>query len=97
MDLPPSVQRVIDRGVRDLNPERIVIFGSRGRGDSHPTSDFDIAFFGVENISAWPHFAADMIYEPPTLYHLDVMRYEMIPPEMQASVDEDGKVVYQRD
>jgi len=97
MDLPRSINRIIDRGIRELAPEQILIFGSRARGDHHDKSDFDLAFFGVSNKRAWQEFSADMIYEPPTLFRLDVVRFETVPPELQASILRDGKVIYRRD
>ena len=97
IEIPPSIQRILDRAVADFQPSKIVIFGSRARHDNRPTSDFDLAFFGVQDAKAWAHFAADMIAEPPTLWGLDVMQYEKVPPEMQASIDRDGVTLYVRE
>jgi len=40
--LTPHFNRFLDRLVRALQPERVVLFGSRARGDYRPTSDFDL-------------------------------------------------------
>ena len=37
----PQLQEVIKRIVATANPEKIVLFGSRARGDHRPDSDFD--------------------------------------------------------
>lgn len=43
---PPSVPEQIDRMVKRIvmrfNPERIILFGSRARGDAGPDSDVDL-------------------------------------------------------
>lgn len=97
IEIPPSIQRILDRAIAEFQPSKIVIFGSRARQDNRPTSDFDLAFFGVQDSKAWAHFAADMIAEPPTLWGLDVMQYEKVPMEMQASIDRDGVTLYVRE
>ncbi len=40
--LTRGFQRFLERLVRALDPERVVLFGSRARGDYRPTSDFDL-------------------------------------------------------
>ena len=37
-----NLKRAVDLIVDSAHPKKIVLFGSRGRGDSHPESDFDI-------------------------------------------------------
>jgi predicted nucleotidyltransferase len=43
---PDAMQRAIDgmvvRIVDEFDPERIILFGSRGRGDARPDSDVDL-------------------------------------------------------
>ncbi|MBW7926564.1 MAG: nucleotidyltransferase domain-containing protein [Fimbriimonadaceae bacterium] len=96
VELPRSIQKAISRAVRECEPEKVVLYGSRARGDNHPVSDFDLAFYGVRNLGAWHEFAADMAYEPPSLFELDVVRIEAVSPELRAAIERDGKVVYQR-
>ena len=40
--LPPAFRRFLLRLRREVRAERIVLFGSRGRGDHHRESDFDL-------------------------------------------------------
>lgn len=94
IEIPPSIRRILDRAIADFQPTKIVIFGSRARQDNRPTSDFDLAFFGVRDSAAWANFAADMIAEPPTLWGLDIMQYEKVPAELQASIDREGVALY---
>lgn len=58
---PPADQDVLDQVVRRLvdvaQPERIILFGSRARGDSSPDSDLDLVVIEKEA----PDRAAEMV------------------------------------
>ena len=41
-DLPPLVQRTVERLIRAFSPERIVLFGSHAKGRAGERSDFDL-------------------------------------------------------
>jgi predicted nucleotidyltransferase len=45
MSLP--FRRFLDRLVRTLRPERVVLFGSRARGTHRETSDYDLLIVGA--------------------------------------------------
>lgn len=93
--VPKSIERIIQRGISELNPARILVFGSRARGDAGAHSDFDLAFQGVSDNASWHRFAAEMALDAPTLHGLDVVRYEAAPPELRASIDREGVVLYE--
>lgn len=42
MDLPPLVERTVQRLIRAFAPERIVLFGSYAKGTAHDASDVDL-------------------------------------------------------
>ena len=50
---------ILDRLVRELEPDQIYLFGSRARGDAHPDSDFD--FLIVVTESPLPGYARDRL------------------------------------
>lgn len=97
MELPRSVWKVIERGVRAGRPQRVLLFGSRARGEGRSTSDFDLAFEGVEDAKAWQDFRLDQIYEPVCLFPLDLVRMETAPPELRAEIERDAVEVWRRD
>jgi len=39
---PPDYEEITRRIVESVNPERVILFGSRARGDNRPDSDIDI-------------------------------------------------------
>ncbi|MDR3692452.1 MAG: nucleotidyltransferase domain-containing protein [Fimbriimonas sp.] len=59
-----------------MKPARVLLFGSRARGDAGLHCDFDLAFQVVANSTIWHRFAAEMALDAPTLYGMDVVRYE---------------------
>jgi predicted nucleotidyltransferase len=42
LDLPPLVERTLQRLIRAFDPERIVLFGSYAKGSHHLHSDVDL-------------------------------------------------------
>ncbi|HTT83298.1 MAG TPA: nucleotidyltransferase domain-containing protein [Rhizomicrobium sp.] len=76
--------------------ERIVLFGSRARGDAAPRSDIDLA---IACPRADPKVWSDIIEaadEAPTLLQIDLVRMETAPPELLAEIAREGRVLYER-
>ncbi len=40
--MSPELQTFLERLERELRPERVILFGSRARGDHRATSDYDM-------------------------------------------------------
>jgi uncharacterized protein len=53
-DLPPLVQRTLQRLIRAFAPERIVLFGSYAKGTVHGGSDVDLLV--IANLEGNPAF-----------------------------------------
>ena len=68
-------QKVIDEMIalaRRYEVEKLILFGSRARGDYRERSDIDIAVSGVENFD----LLAEKIEELPTLYSVDLLNMD---------------------
>lgn len=94
-ELPVSVQKVLKRARVELQPTGVVLFGSRARQEASPTSDFDFAFMGVENDLVWTRFCNFVRYDAPTLFQIDLIRYETAPPELKSSIEKEGRPIYE--
>ncbi len=44
--LPDSIKNLIGFLVQETHPEKLILFGSRARGDHRSNSDYDIAVVG---------------------------------------------------
>lgn len=73
---------------------RIVLYGSRARGDNRPRSDIDLAVYGVSKAdedSCW--LAIDNI---PTFLQFDVVFVgEGTSPALLRNIKEDGIIIYE--
>jgi predicted nucleotidyltransferase len=93
VNLPESVLKVIRKAVDELRPTGIILFGSRARGTGSPTSDFDFALLGVKDEGAWTRFFNYVQYDAPTLYAIDLVRYEQAPEALRKMIDIEGRRV----
>ncbi len=53
-DLPPLVQRTLERLIRSFSPERVMLFGSYAKGTVHRGSDVDLLV--IANLQGNPAF-----------------------------------------
>ena len=71
---------------------RVVLFGSRVRGDHRPKSDIDLAVLGGGTV----RFALEVDEEAPTLLSFDIVDIgKTTSDELRASVERDGRVLYE--
>ena len=79
-----------------VSPEKIILFGSRARGDHARLSDVDLAFVILEvERKNWSRFVAEVEENTRTLLKLDLVRMDRIGSEMTSSIAEEGIVIYE--
>jgi predicted nucleotidyltransferase len=72
--------------------KKVILFGSRARGDFKRTSDIDIAAEGGE----FARFALDVDEETSTLLKFDIVDMERnIQKELRDSIEKEGIVIYE--
>jgi len=76
--------------------EKIVLFGSRARGDARDTSDYDIVFFGITDKNVRAEILYSCEWEAPTLCNLDVLFGEGICADLMQNIDKEGITIYER-
>lgn len=93
----PIVKSVIEQAVKLLKPRRIILFGSRARGDASERSDYDFAFELTRNgASSWSRFSLDAEATTPTLKKLDLVRLDEIDEDFKKRILSEGIVVYEQ-
>jgi predicted nucleotidyltransferase len=106
--LPPLnddlVQDIVQRIVKTAQPDKVILFGSRARGNPRPDSDFDLL---VIKDSDEPGYRRDaslylalaglnapvdvMVYTPE-----EVKEWSAVPQAFVTTAVREGKVVYER-
>jgi predicted nucleotidyltransferase len=95
--LPESIRRLIDYGVRSVVPDRVILYGSRARGDARNDSDYDLVFeFPPQRLPSWLRFLAEAADRPLTLFPTDLVAWNEASPELQASIRQEGISLYER-
>lgn len=82
---PSIIDKITGEIKKQVNPERIILFGSRARGDAHRNADIDIAVDtneGVEKIEA--------------IYPGDLVNYRKVSPTLREKIDREGVIIYER-
>ena len=75
------------------NIEKVILFGSRARGEYRKTSDIDLAVSG----GRIAHFQADIEEEVSTLLSFDIVNMDgSVQEELVDSIKREGKVLYEK-
>lgn len=89
--LKPDVIRGIAQLARRNGVRRVILFGSRARGDNRERSDIDLAATGG-NVGL---FSLDVEEEVPTLLLFDVVDLDgPVQPELLKEIARDGIVIF---
>jgi predicted nucleotidyltransferase len=76
--------------------ERVILFGSRARGDSRPHSDIDLAVSCPRASEREWLDLYDAIEDAPTLLSIDLIRLEKASPRLRDRILREGRTVYER-
>lgn len=88
-----AVLEEIQSLAREYGVEKVILFGSRARGDFHRTSDIDLAVQGGN----FTGFALDVEEETSTLLQFDIVNLDgPVQEELLESIDGEGVVLYEK-
>jgi predicted nucleotidyltransferase len=89
------IREVVRRVVAFLRPRRVILFGSRARGDADRFSDIDLAV-DVEPVSsrAWCDLVDDLELHPPTLLDVDLVFLSRLDATWRERIERQGIVLY---
>lgn len=93
MNLPEVLEREICDLAVKCHAERVILFGSRARGDNKERSDIDLAVSGGDVA----RFALEAEEELPTLLMFDVVDLgKPLREELLASIQKEGILLYEK-
>lgn len=73
--------------------QKVILFGSRARGDFRRTSDIDLAVTGGD----FNRFALDVNEETTTLLEYDIVNLDReMQPELRESIRKEGRILYEK-
>ncbi len=90
-------QRVVDLLKQELNPERIILFGSRAKGNAKPYSDIDIAVEGGKILDYRERRKLkEKIEEISGIYSLDLVFLDSVEDDFAEIIRKTGRVLYEK-
>jgi len=95
--LPTSIRRVVESAVRAVDPTRVILYGSRARGDARENSDYDLAVvFPQDRHNRWIRFLADFDDAALTLLPVDLLDWSIASEPLREQVRKEGITLYER-
>ena len=92
-DLPERVQKDICSFARKHSVTKVILFGSRARGDNTERSDVDIAVYGGD----FDAFYWDIREKVHSLLMFDIVEADhQISEELENEINKDGVVIYEK-
>lgn len=89
----PEVIEEIRNLAQKYDIEKVILFGSRARGDFRRTSDIDIVVTGGD----FARFALDVDEETSTLLEYDIVNLDRdMQDELRESIEKEGRILYEK-
>lgn len=101
----PVIERIVAIIVKKIDPDKIILFGSRARGEENPNSDYDICILkqGIENernkITKQLYLDLHEIGEPIDLIVEALERFPKLikfKSYIYRYIDKDGIIIYEK-
>ncbi|HPO50988.1 MAG TPA: nucleotidyltransferase domain-containing protein [Spirochaetota bacterium] len=99
-----NFNEIINILINKFNPEKIILFGSRARGNSNENSDYDLLLLkkGIKNKIKETqeiyknllglNLAVDILIETPEDYEINKLNKFTV----YSNIDKEGKILYER-
>ena len=98
MNLDPSVIQELAAVAKQYEIKKIVLFGSRARGDNHKQSDIDLAVWGIHHAARYLDFQEAVEEQVATLLRFDLVDMEglFVSDALREEIQKVGVVIYEK-
>jgi uncharacterized protein len=93
---PKIIEEIADHLAILPYVEKVILYGSRARGDHEERSDIDLAVLCSDATEKQWSEICFYVEEAPTLYSIDIVRMDEVNRELQENVKREGVVLYER-
>ncbi len=93
----PVIHQIANKLSQITSVEKVILFGSRARGDNWDRSDIDLVVICPD--ASWSDWArmTDVTDEAPTLLKIDLVRYHDAPESLQEEILIEVVPLYERE
>ena len=92
MNLKAEIVESIGKIARECGVKKVILFGSRARGNNRERSDIDLAFEGGNSV----RFALDVDEFTPTLLKFDFVDLSTANEAILKEIEKDGVILYEQ-
>jgi predicted nucleotidyltransferase len=90
------IDKIVKILVNELNPEKLILFGSRGKGTASFNSDYDIAIQSESINITRKRKLKEKIDDVIGLYKIDLIFLKEVDPDFRNIILKTGKILYER-
>lgn len=98
MNLDVFIVQKLRELARQHDADKIVLFGSRARGDNHSRSDVDLAVWGLHDAIRYLDFQEAVEEQVPTLLRFDIVDMDgvSVSDTLRDEIKKDGVLIYEK-
>ena len=95
-NIQPLIQKIVATITKTPSVQKIILFGSRAKGDAEERSDMDIAIIAPTISDREWLDLCERIEKIDTLLAIDIARYDTAGNKFQEKINQEGVVIYER-
>lgn len=96
MKVKNPISLLVNHIAKEVSPKKVILYGSRARGDARERSDIDLAVVGSIKPEKWDHLQSWMEENPVTLLPVDLVLLSEASQNLKKNILQQGIVVYEK-
>jgi len=90
-----NITEIVHTITEMVQPEQIILFGSRVHGTAHRYSDYDTALVGMDMDHRMERHLKDALDNRLGVFNFDLVNVDAVDPEFKDIIVRDGMIVYE--